>query len=116
LRPKLIIYKILRADEWAYLRDNGKSKGAPIDIEDGYIHFSTAETIVETANKYFKNEDDLMLLAFNDADFGKNLIYEKSRGNQLFPHLYEELNLDDALWIKPLPSKGNSHVFPKDLQ
>lgn len=116
MRPKLIIYKILRADEWAYLRDNGKSKGAPIDIEDGYIHFSTAETIVETANKYFKNEDDLMLLAFNDADFGKNLIYEKSRGSQLFPHLYEELNLDDALWIKPLPSKGNSHVFPKDLQ
>ena len=111
----MIIYKILRADEWAYLRDNGKSKGAPIDIEDGYIHFSTAETIVETANKYFKNEDDLMLLAFNDADLGKNLIYEKSRENLLFPHLYEELNLDDALWIKPLPSKGNSHVFPKDL-
>ena len=111
----MIIYKILRADEWAYLRDNGKSKGAPIDIEDGYIHFSTAETIVETANKHFKNEDDLMLLAFNDADLGKNLIYEKSRGKLLFPHLYEELNLDDALWIKPLPSKGNSHVFPKDL-
>ena len=53
----MIIYKILRADEWAYLRDNGKSKGAPIDIKDGYIHFSTAETVVETAIKYFKNED-----------------------------------------------------------
>ena len=112
----MIIYKILRADEWAYLRDNGKSKGAPIDIKDGYIHFSTAETVVETAIKYFKNEDDLMLFAFNDTDLGKNLIYEKSRGDLLFPHLYDELSLDDALWIKPLPSKENSHVFPEDLK
>jgi uncharacterized protein (DUF952 family) len=55
-------------------------------------------------------------LAFNDTDLGKNLIYEKSRGDLLFPHLYDELSLDDALWIKPLPSKENSHVFPEDLK
>tara|TARA_B110000967_G_C18713490_1_gene473947 strand:- start:394 stop:744 length:351 start_codon:yes stop_codon:yes gene_type:complete len=116
LRYKLIIYKILRAEEWAVLRDNGKSQGAPIDIKDGYIHFSTANTVSETANKYFKNEDDLMLLAFNDTDLGKNLKYEKSRGGLLFPHLYDELNLDDALWIKPLIKEGKSHVFPEDLK
>lgn len=112
----MIIYKILRADEWAQLRDNGKSKGAPIDIEDGYIHFSTASTVIETARKYFQNEDDLMLIAFNDKDLGENLVYEKSRGDLLFPHLYDELSLDDALWIKPLPTIGNSHEFPEGLK
>jgi uncharacterized protein (DUF952 family) len=111
----MIIYKILRADEWAALRDNGTSTGAPIDVADGYIHFSTAETVVETAAKHFVGERDLMLLAYNDADFGEKLVYEKSRGDLLFPHLYAPLELDGALWIKPLPLNADTHTFPKDM-
>lgn len=111
----MIIYKILRADEWAALRDNGTSMGAPIDVADGYIHFSTAETVAETAAKHFAGENDLMLLAYNDADFDDALKYEKSRGDLMFPHLYAPLKLDGALWIEPLPFDGNAHVFPKDV-
>jgi uncharacterized protein (DUF952 family) len=111
----MIIYKILRAAEWADLRDNGTSSGAPIDVADGYIHFSTADTVVETAAKHFAGENDLMLLAYNDADFGDALKYEKSRNDQLFPHLYAPLKLDGALWIEPLPLIGDSHKFPKDM-
>lgn len=111
----MIIYKILRAEEWAVLRDNGSSTGAPIDVIDGYIHFSTAETAAETAAKHFAGEVDLMLLAYNDADFGDALKYEKSRGDLLFPHLYAPLELEGALWIKPLPFDGTMHTFPKDM-
>ena len=111
----MIIYKILRASEWAILRDDGISMGAPIDIDDGYIHFSTAQTLEETATKHFSGESNLMLLAYNDADFPKTLIYEKSRDNLLFPHLYDKLRLDDALWIKPIPLVDNIHLFPEDI-
>ncbi len=111
----MIIYKILRADEWADLRDNGVSNGAPIDVSDGYIHFSTAQTVAETAAKHFAGETDLTLLAYNDADLGGALKYEKSRNDQLFPHLYAPLNLDSALWIEPLPFDGTRHTFPKDM-
>lgn len=111
----MIIYKILRANEWATLRDNGTSAGAPIDVADGYIHFSTKDTVCETAAKHFAGEDDLMLLAYNDADFGEALVYEKSRGDLLFPHLYAPLKLDGALWIKPLPLVDGVHSFPKDM-
>ncbi len=111
----MIIYKILRAAEWADLRDNGTSSGAPIDVADGYIHFSTADTVVETAAKHFTGESDLMLLAYNDADFGDALKYEKSRNDQLFPHLYAPLKLDGALWIEPLPLDGDHHQFPKEM-
>jgi len=55
------------------------------------------------------------LLAYNDAHFPKTLIYEKSRDNLLFPHLYDKLRLDDALWIKPLPLINNIHLFPEDI-
>lgn len=111
----MIIYKILRAAEWAELRDNGTSYGAPIDVADGYIHFSTADTVIETAAKHFAGENDLMLLAYNDVDFGDQLKYEKSRNDQLFPHLYALLKLDGALWIKPLTLDGDTHVFPKEM-
>tara|TARA_R110002124_G_scaffold53185_15_gene152605 strand:+ start:4142 stop:4480 length:339 start_codon:yes stop_codon:yes gene_type:complete len=111
----MIIYKILRADEWASLRDNGTSAGAPIDVADGYIHFSTADTVVDTAAKHFSREDDLMLLAYNDTDFGDAIRYEKSRDDLLFPHLYAPLKLDGALWIKPLPFDGKTHIFPNDI-
>jgi uncharacterized protein (DUF952 family) len=111
----MIIYKILRADEWANLRDNGVSDGAPIDQQDGYIHFSTSDTVAETASKHFSGEDDLMLLAYNDADLGEALKYEKSRGDMLFPHLYAPLELNSALWIEPLPLIDGIHSFPKDM-
>lgn len=111
----MMIYKILRADEWADLRDNGTSAGAPIDVADGYIHFSTAETVAETAAKHFAGETDLMLLAYNDADYGDALKYEISRGGVAFPHLYAPLTLEGAIWIKPLPFDGSTHLFPKDM-
>ena len=38
----MMIYKIFRSDEWHVLRAKGDTAGAPIDLVDGYIHFSTA--------------------------------------------------------------------------
>ena len=45
----MLIYKIFRADEWAALQAQGETLGAPIDIADGYVHFSTAAQAQETA-------------------------------------------------------------------
>ena len=44
----MLIYKIFRADEWAHLQAKGETAGAPIDVQDGYVHFSTAEQAAET--------------------------------------------------------------------
>ena len=59
----MLIYKIFRADEWRALRAEKVSQGAPVDLADGYIHFSTAEQAPETAAKHFAGQDDLMLVA-----------------------------------------------------
>ncbi len=110
-----VIYKILRADEWAELQEKGETLGASIDLSDGYVHFSTAETVKETAAKYFAGEDNLKLLAYNDQALGPALVYEPAREGVLFPHLYAPLVLADALWIKDLPLKGAAHDFPNEL-
>ncbi len=107
----MLIYKILRDDEWQALQAAGSTDGAPIDIADGYIHFSTAEQVAETASKYFAGEDKLWLLAV-ETDSLDALKWEPSRGGALFPHLYRRLHLEDALWSRPLPLGPDGHIFP----
>ena len=83
----MMIFKIFRADEWSALRRDGETVGAPIDVADGYVHFSTAAQAAETAAKHFAGEDGLMLLGVDADRLGDDLTWEKSRGDQLFPHL-----------------------------
>ena len=111
----MLIYKIFRKGEWAVLTNSGVTKGAPIDLADGFVHFSTAAQVAETAAKHFAQEDDLMLLALEADLLGPDLKWEPSRGGALFPHLYRGLYLDDIVWSKPLPKVNGTHQFPEDM-
>ena len=108
----MTIYKILRPAEWAALQSAGVTPGAPVDVADGFVHFSTAAQVAETAGKHFAGEDGLMLLAVEDAALGDALRWEPSRGGALFPHLYRELRLSDVVWARPMPLDGGSHRLP----
>ena len=92
----MLIYKILRGPEWDALRDEGETQGAPVDLADGFVHFSTAAQAAETAAKHFAGEDGLMLLAVEADRLGDALKWEVSRGGALFPHLYRALTLSDV--------------------
>ncbi|MDG4883584.1 DUF952 domain-containing protein [Mesorhizobium sp. WSM4884] len=108
-----IIYKIAPEALWREAERNGRFAGAPIDIADGFIHFSTAAQVSETAAKHFAGQTDLLLIAVDGARLGGALKYEVSRGGALFPHLYAPLDLDAVLWVKPLPlGADGSHRFP----
>jgi uncharacterized protein (DUF952 family) len=111
----MLIYKILRADEWAALRAQGETAGAPIDVADGYVHFSTADQARGTAAKHFAGEEGLVLLALEADTLGDALKWEVSRGDALFPHLYAPLRLSDVQWHKPLPLGADGHVFPAEM-
>ena len=60
------IYKILTREQWDQARQTGMLKGAPVDLADGFIHFSTASQLAETARLYFVGMDDLILLGVGD--------------------------------------------------
>ena len=106
------IYKICSNRLWQKAREAGQFTGAPIDIEDGFIHFSTAEQIRETAEKHFHGKTDLQLLQIDVTDL--NIVWEASRGGQLFPHLYDVLPLSAVVKVWDLPLDQNyEHVFPE---
>lgn len=109
----MLIYKIFRAPEWDALRADGSTAGAPVDLADGFIHFSTAAQASETAARHFVDVAGLWLIAVNADALGTDLRWEPSRGGDLFPHLYRPLLDDDVRWAKPLPIKDGVHQFPE---
>ncbi|MCC6006184.1 MAG: DUF952 domain-containing protein [Rhodobacteraceae bacterium] len=109
------IYKIFRAEEWSALVAEGETRGAQVDLADGFIHFSTAGQLVETARRHFAAEDGLMLAAVSVDRLGDALRWEPSRGGALFPHLYRSLMLSDIAWHRPLPLEDERHVFPEGI-
>lgn len=98
-----LIYKIVPASLWRKAQEKGLFDGVPIDIADGFIHFSAAAQAKETASKYFHGQGDLFLIAADAQRLGGALRYEPSRGGALFPHLYSALPLDAVVFVKPLP-------------
>jgi uncharacterized protein (DUF952 family) len=108
-----IIYKIVPETLWRQAEAARRFDGAPVDLQDGFIHFSTASQVRETAARHFAGQTGLLLVAVDARRLGAALKWEKSRGGALFPHLYAALDPGDALWARPLPlMSGGSHDFP----
>jgi uncharacterized protein (DUF952 family) len=108
-----IIFKICPEPLWRSAETAGAFQGAPIDVIDGYLHFSTAQQVKETAARHFAGQDDLLLIAIDADRLGEDLRYEASRGGDLFPHLYAPLALSAVLWVEPLPlGRDGRHAFP----
>ncbi|TCR60840.1 uncharacterized protein (DUF952 family) [Bosea sp. BK604] len=111
-----LIYKICPEPLWREAEEAGRFAGAPVDLADGFIHFSTGAQLRETAAKHFAGQDGLLLIAVDDATLGAALRYEPSRGGALFPHLYAPLDPKAVRWIAPLPlGPAGPHLFPEDL-
>ena len=111
-----MIYKLFRTPEWQALEADGATTGAPVDVADGFVHFSTAAQVAETAARHFDGVEGLWLLAVEDASVADNLRWEVSRGGARFPHLHAPLRLDQVVWAKPLPMVDGVHAFPPDLR
>lgn len=106
----MVILKVFRAEENADFLARGVTSGAPVDLADGFIHFSTPDQIDETVRKHFEGEEHLILLACDPDTFGDALRWEPSRGGDLFPHLYEKLHADQVLWSVPLTKNPDGTV------
>ncbi|EJW11159.1 hypothetical protein A33M_3420 [Rhodovulum sp. PH10] len=97
------VYKICPSALWREAERSGVFHGAPVDRADGFIHFSTAGQVAETAEKHFFRQPGLLLVAVEVKALGAALHWEPSRGGALFPHLYGPLPLTAVRKVMPLP-------------
>lgn len=97
-----LIFKIADAPSWEAACQSGTYDGSADDRRDGYIHFSSASQVLQTAEIYFKGRKNLLLIAVDTVQFGPELKWEPSRGGDLFPHLYAGLATSAVAWTRPL--------------
>jgi uncharacterized protein (DUF952 family) len=110
------IYKIVDRTAWREAEAKGIFSGAPVDLRDGYIHFSTAAQVRETARRHFAGMGDLLLVEVDANRLGDRLRFEVSRGGDLFPHLFAPLALDAVLRVMELPlGADGQHLFPAGI-
>lgn len=108
-----LIYKICSRALWHAAGVAGRFTGAPIDRQDGFLHFSTAAQVAETAARHFAGQQDLVLVAVEADALGDALRYEPSRGGDAFPHLYADLPVSAAVSVDTLPLGADGHhIFP----
>ena len=109
----LSIYRIVAADAWQRAEAAGTFAGTEHDLRDGFIHFSTASQVAETAARHYAGLANLLLVTVNVAALGDALRWEPSRGGALFPHLYAALPTSATTRVVPLPlSPDGVHVLP----
>lgn len=99
------IYKIATQSDWTAARAAGELRGTPVDLADGYIHFSTAAQLAETLNKHYAGQSGLVLATIDPDRLPVSLKWEPSRGGQLFPHLYAALPLDAVVAERDLTAR-----------
>jgi uncharacterized protein (DUF952 family) len=102
----LRIYKILPRADWQAAHHAGRFEGSPLDLADGFIHFSTAAQAQETARRHFAGQADLVVLEVEADDLGEALRWEPSRGGDLFPHLYGPLSAQRVRYVADAPLDG----------
>ena len=115
-KPELI-YKIVTAAAFEPARQQTYFAGMPIDLQDGFVHFSDAGQLAETLRLWFAGQSGLVLLAVRSADLGDGLIWESSRGGMLFPHLYGSFPTSSIAWEAPLSvAADGSCDLPEDVR
>jgi uncharacterized protein (DUF952 family) len=111
-----LVYKIVSSEAWAAAVSLGKFPGSAVDRADGFVHFSTAAQVRETASRHFARQTGLLLIAFDAGALGPELKWEKSRDGDLFPHLYASLDPALAVAADPLPvDAAGRHIFPAGI-
>jgi uncharacterized protein (DUF952 family) len=108
------IYKVCSASAWREAERQGAYRGSADDRRDGFIHFSTASQVAGTVAKHFAGQAGLFLIAVDADALGEALKWEPSRGGELFPHLYGELDTGAVVEIRDLRVRSDgSHDIPE---
>ena len=108
------IYKICPASAWREAERQGGYRGSADDIRDGFIHFSLPSQVAETARKHFVGQSGLFLIEVDADALGEALRWERSRNDQLFPHLYGELDLGAVIGVLDMHARSDgTHDLPE---
>ncbi|HUO05216.1 MAG TPA: DUF952 domain-containing protein [Candidatus Binataceae bacterium] len=107
-----MIFHILKRDEWTHAVASGRYSPPSLAVE-GFIHCSTIDQLIGTANGFFHGQDGLAVLCIEEHLLTAPLKLEPpadaadARAKTLFPHIHGPLNLDAVAKVIDFPCEAD---------
>ena len=109
-----MILHICSRSAWDEAQSRGDYRAASLDTE-GFIHCSTPEQVVGTANLLFQGQKGLVLLVINSEKVSAPIKYEDAGNDQFFPHVYGPINLDAVVDVREFAPEFDGTFRQPDL-
>ena len=93
-----MLYHIVKQDYWDKFKVDFLYFSDNFD-QEGFIHFSKESQVTGVLERYYKNEDNLILLSIDESRLTSEIRFENSTNAELFPHLYGGLNIDAIIQV-----------------
>jgi uncharacterized protein (DUF952 family) len=107
-----MIYHILSQSDWEQAQRVGSYTAESLGKE-GFIHFSLANQVAATAERYYRGRSDLVLLEVDEPRVKPEVRYELAHLGEKFPHVYGALNLDAVIRVLSFAPDDEGHFhFP----
>ncbi|BAZ29786.1 hypothetical protein NIES4074_22330 [Cylindrospermum sp. NIES-4074] len=109
------IFHITQGQQWQEAKKLGTYRGDTLDTE-GFIHCSQATQLVKVANRFFANQQGLVVLFIDVEQVQAEIRYELAEVDELFPHIYGALNIDAVFQVIDLqPGEDGFFELPLDV-
>jgi uncharacterized protein (DUF952 family) len=108
------IFHITPKTTWEQAVSTGSYLADSLSTE-GFIHCSTREQVLATANRFYHGQPGLVLLEIDPACLDACVKHENLEGGAaLFPHIYGALNLNAVVRVFPfVPNMDGNFSFPE---
>ena len=107
------IFHITKSEEWESAKRDGRYEATSLASE-GFIHCSTSNQVIQTANRLFRGQPGLVLLEIDPSQVKAEIKYENCEGGQEnFPHLYGPLDPGSVVRVSEFkPGEDGTFVMP----
>lgn len=107
----LPLYHVALASDWQAALAGGRyevsTRGRSL-AEEGFIHCSFAEQVEATANRFYADLDDVVLLRIDQSRLDDPVVVEDLVGSgDAFPHVYGPIALNAVVEVRSWPRSGD---------
>ena len=94
----MLIYHIVLPEVWAAF-DTGLYRHASLETE-GFIHCSFAGQLDGVIERYYSDEEEVIVLEIESDRLMSRVLNEPSTGSEIYPHIYGPINRDAIVSVE----------------
>jgi uncharacterized protein (DUF952 family) len=105
----MLIYHVVLSDVWANFKDKDFYRAESLESE-GFIHCSFDFQLDAVLQRYYSNAGKVLILTIDTVELTSKMIEEPSTNNEIYPHIYGEINLGAIVNVEPRMIKAETRA------